>query len=225
MRPIAPSQFCNIRVLLGAATFLTAAAVTLTVLTTEANAQEKSARREKPMEETQILKWAREAPLMDPVKLRASPNFSYEEWIARGHKLPNVVETVVRRLEQENLQKPSGDGMRLAYALGLLGDRRRQAQDALVRCIASNDIELRSTSAAALGSIGDASVVALLESLVRDRRQDKSVRGNACVSIGRLGARSAESVLRDALDDPEPFVVLCAKEGLKLLHRNGELLR
>jgi HEAT repeat protein len=194
-------------------------------MTREVSSQGESARKEKPMEETQILQWAREAPLTDPIKLRASPNFSYEEWMARGRKLPGVVETLVRLLEEEDLQHPSGDGMRLAYALGLLGDRRRQAVDALVRCIGSKDVGLRSTAAAALGSIGDASVVALLESLVKDHHQDKSVRGNACVSIGRLGSHSAEPVLREALKDPEPFVVLCAQEGLKLLHPSGEILR
>ncbi len=177
------------------------------------------------MEETQILQWAREAPLTDPVRLRISPNFSYEEWIVRGRRLPGVVETLVRLLEKEDLQHPSGDGLRLAYALGLLGDRRRPAVDALIRCLGSKDVALRSTAAGALGSIGDASVAALLESLVKNHHQDKSVRGNACVSIGRLGSRSSEPVLREALKDPEPFVVACAQEGLKLLYPGGEIPR
>jgi hypothetical protein len=217
---IVPSQYCDIGTLSKTATILTVVAIALIFMSSEVNAQGEPARKEKPMD-IQVLQWAREAPLMDPTKLRANPNFSYEEWIARGRKLTGVVETLVKLLNEEDLQHPSGDGMRLAYALGLLGDRRREAVDALVRCIGSRDVGLRSTAAGALGSVGDGSVVALLESLVRDRHQDKTVRGNACVSIGRLGAHSAEPVLREALKDPEQFVVLCAEEGLKLL-RGGE---
>jgi len=195
----------------------TAAVITLTLLIGELGFQQASAEREKPMEEIQVLQWSREIPLTDPLKQRANPNFSFEEWLARGRKLPGAVDTLIKLLDEEDLQHPSGDGMRLAYALGSLGERRRPAVNALVRSLGSKDVELRSGAVIALGSIGDASVVPLLENLVKDRHESKYVRGNACVSMGRLGARSAEPVLREALKDPEPFVQLCAQEGLKLL--------
>jgi HEAT repeats len=169
------------------------------------------------MAEAEVLQWVREAPFSDPVKLRASPNFSYEQWFARGRKLPGVADTLVELLEKEDLQHPSGDGMRIAYALGWVGDRGPRAIAALIRCLGSKDITLRIEAVAALGRIGDASVVELLENMVKDHRQDKNIRGNACVSLGRLGVRSAEPVLREALTDADRFVVLCAQEGLKLL--------
>lgn len=194
-----------------------AACVTVTLLIGELGSQQGSVGKEKPMEEVQALQWSREIPLTDPLKQRANPNFSFEEWLARGRKLPSVVDTLIKLLDEEDLQHPSGDGMRLAYALGSLGERRRPAVNALVRSLGSKDVDLRSGAAIALGSIGDASVVHRLENLVKDRHENKYVRGNACVSIGRLGARSAEPVLREALKDPEPFVELCAQEGLKLL--------
>ena len=169
------------------------------------------------MEEIQVLQWSREIPLTDPLKQRSNPNFSFEEWLARGRKLPGVVDTLIKLLDREDLQHPSGDGMRLAYALGSLGERRRPAVNTLVRSLGSKDVDLRSGAVMALGSIGDASEVELLEKVVKDRHENKYVRGNACVSIGRLGVRSAEPVLREALKDPEPFVALCAQEGLNLL--------
>ena len=199
-----------------------AAAVTMTVLTAEASSQQGSVGKEKPMEDTQVLQWSREIPLTDPLKQRANPNFSFEEWLARGRRLPGVVDTLVRLLDKEDLQRPSGDGMRLAYALGSLGVRSQPAVSALVRSLGSKDVDLRSGAAIALGSIGDASVVQLLENLVKDRHENKYVRGNACVSIGRLGARSAEPVLSEALKDPDSFVQLCAQEGLKLLQSRSQ---
>jgi hypothetical protein len=199
-----------------------AAGVILTFLVGDLSSQQGSVGKEKPMEEVQVLQWSREIPLTDPIRQRANPNFSFEEWLARGRKLPGVVDTLIKLLDGEDLQRPSGDGLRLAYALGSLGERRRPAVNALVRSLGSKDVELRSGAAIALGSIGDASVVHLLENLVKDRRENKYVRGNACVSIGRLGVRSGEPVLREALKDPEPFVVLCAEEGLKLIHPGPE---
>jgi len=179
--------------------------------------QQLSALKEKKMSETQVLEWVREAPFSDPIKQRANPNFSYEEWFAKGRKLPGSVNTLVELLEKEDLQHPSGDGMRVAYALGWIGDRSQRAIIALVRCLGSKDLALRIEAVAALGRIGDASVVPLLEGLVKDAQQDRNIRGNACVSLGHLGVRSAEPVLNEALQDPDQFVVLCAREGLKLL--------
>lgn len=173
--------------------------------------------KEKRMDEKQVLEWVREAPFSDPAKLRAHPQFSYEDWMARGRRIPNVIDTLTALLQREDLERPSGDGMRLAYALGWIGDRRKPAVDALVRCLGSRDIALRIEAVAALGRIGDASVAPLLEGLVKDRAQDKNIRGNACVALGRLGLPRSEPVLRDALNDPDRFIVRCAEEGLKLL--------
>jgi hypothetical protein len=200
------------------------------VISQQASApKEKQMAEKKQMAETRVLLWVREAPLFGDNEystkqaLDAGPaNFPYEEWFARGRKLPGVVETIVEQLEKEDLQHPSGDGERMAYALGWVGDRRQRAIDALVRCLGSKDLMLRIEAVAALGRIGNESVEPLLESLVNDRQQDRNIRGNACVSIGRLGARTAEPVLRKALKAPDLFVVVCAQEGLKLLQSGRE---
>src|SRR5207244_10292824 len=74
--------------------------------------QERSAPKEKQVIDPQLLAWVREAPFSDPAKTRAHPNFSYEDWFARGRKLPHAVDNLVELLEQEDLHNPSGDGMR-----------------------------------------------------------------------------------------------------------------
>jgi hypothetical protein len=173
------------------------------------------------MAETQVLEWVREAPFSDPSKLRTRPNFSYDEWFARGRNITGGVDALIGLLEKEDLQHPSGDGMRLTYALGWIGDRRQRAVEALVRSLDSSDIGLRIEAVSALGRIGNATVFPRLEKLVRDIHEDENVRGNACIAIGRLGDSSAEGVLRDAARDVDDFVVLCAEEGLRLLRNGG----
>lgn len=170
------------------------------------------------MKNPQILEWVREAPFNDPVKLRATPNFSYEQWFARGRKLPDAVDTLVELLNEENPQRPSGDGMRVAYALGWIGDRRKPAIDALIKSLKNTDNAIRSEAVSALGRLGEVSVLPLLEDLVRNHQEDINVRGNACVSLGRLRLPSGEPTLQEALKDPEQFIVACAREGLRLLN-------
>jgi HEAT repeat protein len=194
------------------------AAAIATVGGTVVCSQERSAPKEKQVIDPQVLEWVREAPFSDPAKIRAHPNFSYEDWFARGRKLPDAVDSLVELLEQEDPQHPSGDGMRVAYGLGWIGDKRPRAIHALIRALDSRDITLRIEAVAALGRLGDPTVLPLLERLARNRQEDKNVRGNACVSIGRLGVPSAEPVLLEALKDTDRFIVLCAQEGLKLLH-------
>ncbi|WP_395857005.1 HEAT repeat domain-containing protein [Cystobacter fuscus] len=167
--------------------------------------------------EKDVLDWVRQAPFSDPVKQQQFPNFSYDDWLARGRALPNVVETLIVLLERENLEHPSGDGMRLAYALGWLGDKRRRGIDALLRGLGSKDITLRVEAASALGRQGDASVLPTLEKLLTNPGEDINVRANACIAIGRLGLPAGEPILRETLKSKEPFLALCAKEALRLL--------
>ena len=187
------------------------------VVASPACGQERGARKEKRVNNPKVLEWVREAPFSDPVRLRVSPNFSYEQWFARGRALPNAVDTLVDLLNNEDPKIPSGDGMRAAYGLGWIGDRRKPAIDALIKSLDSTDNALRSEAVSALGRLGETSALPLLEGLVKNRKEDINVRGNACVSIGRLGIASGALVLQEALKDPEQFIVLCAQEGLKLL--------
>lgn len=159
--------------------------------------------------------WLMKAPFDDPTRAR-DPNFSYEDWFDEGRTLPQSVEILIELLEKEDLQEPSGDGMRTAYALGWIGDKRKPAIDALLRGLGSKDVAFRVEAVAALGRLGDKSVLPNLEQLLSDEKEDVNVRANACISIGRLGVPSSETLLRDMLNDSDPFLVQCAEEALRL---------
>lgn len=174
-------------------------------------------RNEGNVMEKAVLDWVRQAPLTNPIKQRQLPNFSYDDWFARGRSLPGVIDALIIFLEQEDLAQPSGDGMRFAYALGWLGDRRRRGVDALLRALGSKDLNLRIEAASALGRQGDASVAPVLEKLLADPTEDLNVRGNACVAIGHLGLRTGEPILRQMLQAKESFLIACAQEALRLL--------
>ena len=147
----------------------------------------------------------------------APPDFSYENWFEEGRSLPGAVEVLVELLQQEDLERPSGDGMRVAYALGWIGDDRKEAVDALLRALDSKDVALRVEATAALGRLGDPGVLPTLEKLLADKSEDINVRANACISIGRLGDPSSEKLLRATLKDKNPFIAKCAQEALRLL--------
>jgi len=165
-----------------------------------------------------VLEWVKEPPFDDPNALRLEPDFSYEEWLKRGRALPHLVETLIILLEREDPEHPTDIGMRAAYALGWLGDKRKQAVEVLLKALDSKDINLRVEAASALGRQGDASVAPTLEKLLLDKREDVNVRANACIAIGRLGAPSSEKLLREMLKDSDPFIARCAEEALRLLH-------
>jgi HEAT repeats len=168
-----------------------------------------------------VLDWLKEAPFSDPNLMDLKPNFSYEDWFARGRSLPGNIETLIELLEQEDLTHPSGNGMRAAYALGWIGDKRRRGVDALLRCLGSKDRALRIEATSALGRQGDATVLPILEKLLTNNKEDINVRANACIAVGRLRVPSSEVLLRQTLHDSDPFLVRCAEEALRL-HGGGE---
>src|SRR5262245_27229591 len=89
-----------------------------------------------------VLEWVRKAPFDDVRLQAASPGFSYEQWFQEGRALPRSVDILADVLGKEDLERPSGDGMRLAYALGWIGDRRPQVVEALTRAVHSRDTPL-----------------------------------------------------------------------------------
>jgi HEAT repeats len=163
-----------------------------------------------------VVEWVGEAPFDNPVAQQQRPNFSYDEWFQRGRLLPYAVETLVKLLEQEDVERPSGNGMRVAYALGWVGDKRREVLDGLAKATKSRDVNLRMEAVSALGRQGDESVVPTIEKLLQNKRENVSVRGSAYVALGRLKVSSSEKLLMEALSDSDPFIVSCAKEGLRL---------
>ncbi len=167
-----------------------------------------------------VEEWVKEPPFDDPLEQQKKPDFSYEDWFKRGRALPNAVESLIELLKREDLENPSGIGMCAAYGVGWIGDKRPQISEALLRCLASKDLNLRIEAVAALGRQGDASIVPTLAKLLLDKNENINVRGNACISIGRLKAPSSEKLLTDALNDAASFIVLCDKEGLRLLREN-----
>jgi HEAT repeats len=168
-----------------------------------------------------VEEWVNEAPFDDPLKQQQTPSFSYEDWFKRGRALPSVNETLINLLQKEDLEKPSGNGMRVAYALGWVGDKRKQIVEILLRAINSKDLSLRIEAVSALGRQGDAAVLPTLEKLLTNKQENSNVRGNACISIGRLGVPSSDKLLTDALNDSDPFIVSCAKEGLRLFREKN----
>jgi HEAT repeat protein len=169
-----------------------------------------------------VVAWVREAPFEDTFRQGGPAPFSYEAWFARGRALPNATGTLAGLLEREDLLHPSGDGRRVAYALGWIGTRGdARAIAALRRGLGSRDVALRMEAAQALGHLGDAAVLPTLAALLRDTREDANVRANAAIGLGRTGLAAADPVLRSVLTDGNGFVVASAREGLRLLHAAG----
>lgn len=165
----------------------------------------------------QVLKWVQEAPLTDPARQRLLPNFNYDDWFARGRALATSSESLARWLAAEDLAKPSGQGMRMAYALGWLGRREPAVVAALRRALGSSDLALRGEAASALGRLKDEDSLPLLQDILQDRSQHANARGNAAVGLGLLGSAKARGALQAASQDPDSFVAACAVEGLRLL--------
>jgi HEAT repeat protein len=172
-------------------------------------------------EQAQVRDWLNKAPFDDPKAQAAHPTFSYENWFKEGRALPHSAEILTEVLEQEKLDKPSGNGMRIAYALGWIGGKRKREIDALLRALGSKDGTLRVEAVSALGRLGGASEVPTLEKLLTDEKEDANVRANACLSIGRLGVLASEKLLRDTLEGSNPFLAKCAEEALRLLAASG----
>jgi len=160
--------------------------------------------------------WLMRAPF-DELRPDLGPEpFSYEAWFDEGRNLPLAVETLIALLAGEDLEKPSGRGMRTAYALGWIGDGRPEAIKALLRVLGSRDVALRMETAAALGRLGDATLSPQLEEIFLNPHEDDNVRANACIALGRLAAPSSLPLLTRALTDSDPFIASAAKEALRL---------
>src|SRR5262245_13379204 len=120
---------------------------------------------------TRILDWLMEAPFSDPTHINAGADFSYEDWFSRGRSLPDSIDVLVEFLEREDPEHPSGNGMRAAYALGWIGDKRDAIVNALIKSLDSKDVVLQTEAASALGRQGSAAVVPLLERLLSNEKE------------------------------------------------------
>jgi hypothetical protein len=168
--------------------------------------------------EQRVLAWLSEAPFDDPAMLQSNPNFSYEDWFKRGRTIYYVEETLSQFVEVPVSQAADLRKAHAAYALGWVGTKgKKQTIQSLLYALTGKDNRVRMEAAAALGRLGDESVLEPLKKLAADRKEDVNVRGNAYVALGTLGIPSAEEVIRGGTQDPDPFIVKCAKEGLRLL--------
>lgn len=164
-----------------------------------------------------VVAWVQKAPFDDIRVQAAQPKFSYEEWFREGKEIPHSVEILAEILASESLNQPSRLGMRVAYALGWIGDRRHAVIAALLRTLNSVDLSLRIESVAALGRLHEPSAQPILEKLLADPKEDLNVRANACISLGRLGNAASEPLLRQAAASTDSFLAACGKEALRLL--------
>jgi HEAT repeat protein len=171
-------------------------------------------------ERNAVLTWVRKAPFDDMKLMAMEPNFSYDEWFRRGRELPHSVEILSQMLGEEQLDRPSGDGMRIAYALGWIGDRRKTVIAALIRSVGSKDTALRAESASALGRLRETSARPLLEKLLADPKEDTNVRGNACIALGRIADPRSEPLLHSISKSSDAFLSACGKEALRLYKEN-----
>ena len=176
-----------------------------------------SAKGGKPMND-RVLEWLNEAPFDNPERAGLKPNFSYEEWFAKGRSIPGSVDVLAQLLQSEDPSRPSGIGARAAYALGWIGDRSKRVVDALLTSLGSKDTGLRMEAASALGHQGGADVLHVLEALLTNENEELNVRANACISIGRLRVPSSEPLLRRILQDKNKFLARSAQEALRLLN-------
>jgi hypothetical protein len=168
-----------------------------------------------------VFEWLAKPPFDDPRSLAQQPHFSYEDWFAEGRALPGIVEVLIEILEEENLERPSGQGERVAYGLRWVGDKR--AEKALVRALKSNDPALRTEAAAALGKVGSAGAFDPLRHILENEKEDPSVRANAAIAIGQLAPPGGREVLEKAQQDHEPFVARAAAEGLRMMGQGTTL--
>jgi hypothetical protein len=168
--------------------------------------------------EQNVLAWLNEAPFDDPAKLQSNANFSYEDWFKRGRAIDHVEETLSGFVEVPVSQAPDLMKAHVAYALGWVGTKgKKQTIQSLLYALTSKDNRVRMEAAAALGRVGDNSVLDPLKKLADDRTENVNVRGNAYIALGNLGIPSAEKVIQRGMRGPDPFIVKCATEGLRLL--------
>ena len=165
----------------------------------------------------EVLDWLKEAPFDDPERAGVQPNFSYEDWFAKGKSIPGSEDVLIQLLQLEDPLRPSGNGARTAYALGWIGDKSKRVVELLLTSLRSKDPGLRMEAVSALGRQGSADVLPTLEDLLTNEAEDVNVRANACIAIGRLRVPSSEPLLRQMLHDRNAFLVRCAQEALRLL--------
>jgi HEAT repeat protein len=166
------------------------------------------------------LAWVREGPInrfSDPGKSPDYPrDFSEDKWLEKGRSLPQVAEALIALLAREDLEHPSLDGGRLAVALGVLGGKRKGANEVLLRALESKSETVRREAAIGLKTQGDSSALASLERHLLDMREEPNVRINACEAIVAIGAStpSSKRTLRAVLKDADWLVAKCANEAL-----------
>ncbi len=162
-----------------------------------------------------VLEWLSKPPFDNPQALAKQPDFSYEGWFTEGRSIPSVVEVLIDILTEEDPERPSGLGERVAYGLGWVGDKR--ASEALTRALRSRDPNLRTEAAAALGRVGSRDAFDPLRKILENERENPNVRANAAIAIGQLAPPGGREVLETAQQGRDTFVAHAAAEGLRLM--------
>lgn len=163
-----------------------------------------------------VREWLSEPPFEDARRLHEPREFSYEDWFERGRALPAVTESLIEILSGEPLDRPTRFNYGAAYALGWVGDRR--ALPTLLQTMNAPHPLVRMESVAALGRLGDVSVVDSILAKLNDPKEQADVRANACVALGTLKAPGAKQALERARRDGDDFIVRSAEAALRLLN-------
>jgi HEAT repeat protein len=125
--------------------------------------------------------------------------------------VPVLTELIADR--NEYTQKSAIDG------LGRLGPVALPAVPALIECLHSKaPLDARESAAEALGRIGPKAAKTAVPALIKAAQDDKwpKVRRASLSALGEMGpsARAAVPVLRAALEDPDGFISLAARNAL-----------
>lgn len=141
---------------------------------------------------------------------------------ALAHIGPAAVPAVEQAL-REHGRSPVRSGC--AKALGFMGPVASEAVPALQKALHDADPDVRMAASESLGRLGHKNAsdrTAMLEESASG--SDKSLKGRAIRELGQIGpsAKSANAILRAALDDPEPGIRLDAANSLWRTDRDAE---
>ena len=132
---------------------------------------------------------------------------------------PWAVESLLSALRQldESGERRSAPRVGIARALGVAGDQR--AEPALVRLLATGNIEERISAARALGGVGGRRSRAELERALLD--ESWPLRAQAAKALGKVAIKRSVPALESVLDDPAWWVRANAASALRELGEPG----
>jgi HEAT repeat protein len=167
-----------------------------------------------PLEQTK--KWISEVVDYD-VRHAKGPMLGGDTWVERGKSIKDVDLHLLSLLNDE--EDPYARSC-MVVAFMYVGGKRDI--ESLIGILENDDSDqVKATAAAALGHLGDPSAIDAL--CTATHSENENVRGNAYVSLGKIGGQRAEVCIRVGATDSSSFVRQCAKTALEIMQsRKGK---